>query len=374
MVVSACIDIGWRLTRSLPFNSTEERPVARMTVTLKEIAKDLGVSVVTVSKVLRNHEDIGKKTRDRVLKRAEELGYRPNLTARSLVTGRSSLVGLLVPDLIHPYFAEVARALAGTLRKQGLYLLICSSEGDPELERNQVEHLLSRRLDAIVVATVGGDEQGLQAIVKSRTPLVLIDRKVDIPNSHFVGTNDVAVGFLATEHLISMGCKRIAHLRGPDNSVGRKRLEGYKRALDKAGLPFRPELVTPVSNGDVDSKAQGADYTKTLLSASNRPDGLFCHSDPMAIGAIEMALSTGVRIPKDLAIIGCGNLHYNNSLRISLSSVDQKSERVGERAAQLIIDRVVRSKYDEEPELSSQTYANIQLKPELIVRESSRRK
>ncbi len=345
-----------------------------MAVTLKEIADDLGVSVVTVSKVLRNHEDISKKTRDLVLKRAKELGYRPNLTARSLVTGRSSLVGLLVPDLIHPFFAEVARAVAATLRKQGLYLLICSSEGDPDLERNQIEHLLSRRLDAIVIASVGGDEEILQAVVQSRTPLILIDRKVDIPKSHFVGSNDIMVGSLATEHLIAMGCKRIAHVRGPDNSVGQKRMEGYKRALSKAGLPFRPELVTPVSGGDVESKAQGAEYAKALFSGGTRPDGLFCHSDPMAIGAMASALEAGLRIPKDLAIIGCGNLHYDDSLVIPLSSVDQKSDRVGERAAQLILEQVVRGRYDEEPDASTQIFANIQLKPEIVVRESSRRK
>lgn len=345
-----------------------------MAITLKEIAKDLGVSVVTVSKVLRNHEDISKKTRERVLKRTKELGYRPNLTARSLVTGRSSLVGLLVPDLIHPFFAEVARSLAATLRKQDLYLLICSSEGDSELERNQVEHLLSRRLDAIVIAPVGADEELLEAVVDSRTPLILIDRKVDIPHSHFVGSNDVVVGSLATEHLIAMGCKRIGHLRGPDNSVGLKRLEGYKRALSKAGLPFRPELVTPISGGDVQSKVQGADYTRALFAARGRPDGLFCFSDPMAIGAMLSASEAGLRVPQDVAIIGCGNLHYDDVLRIPLSSIDQKSERVGERAAQIILEQVVRGRYDEEPDISATTFANIQLKPEVIIRESSRRK
>jgi len=345
-----------------------------MAVTLKDIAVDLGVSVVTVSKVLRNHEDISKKTRDRVLQRAKELGYRPNLTARSLVTGRSSLVGLVVPDLIHPFFAEVARSLAITLRKQSLYLLICSSEGDPELERHQVEHLLSRHLDAIVIASVGSDEEILQSIVNSRTPLIQIDRKVDISYSHFVGANDVMVGAMATEHLIEMGCRRIAHLRGPDNSVGNKRLEGYKKALTKAGIAFDAELITPVSTGDVDSKAQGAEYSRQLFAGSSKPDGLFCFSDPMAIGAMHSALEAGISIPKDLAMIGCGNLHYDNILRIPLSSVDQKSERVGQRAAELILEQVVRGRYDVEPELSSQSFANIQLKPEVIVRESSKRR
>jgi LacI family transcriptional regulator len=345
-----------------------------MAVTLKEIAKELGVSVVTVSKVLRNHEDISKKTRDRVLQRVKEVGYRPNLTARSLVTGRSSLVGLVVPDLIHPFFAEVARSLAATLRKQDLYLLICSSEGDPELERNQVEHLLSRHLDAIVIAPIGSDEQILQNVVNSRTPLILIDRKVDIPYSHFVGANDIMVGVMATEHLIAMGCKRIAHLRGPDNSVGKKRLEGYKKALTKAGIAFDPKLITPVSTGDVHSKDQAAEYAKRLFAGSSNPDGLFCFSDPMAIGALQSALEAGIRIPKDLAMIGCGNLHYDNVLRIPLSSVDQKSERVGQRAAELILEHAIRGRYDVELEQSSQTFANIQLKPELIVRESSKRR
>ena len=343
-----------------------------MAVTLKEIAEDLGLSAVTVSKVLRNHQDISMKTRDLVLAKVKQMGYRPNLIARSLVTGRSCLVGLLVPDLIHPFFAEVARALAATLRQHGLYLVICSSEGDQELERNQVEHLLSRHLDAIVIASVGGDEQVLQDVVQSGTPLILIDRKVKIPKTHFVGSNDILVGTLATEHLIAMGCKRIAHLRGPGNSVGDKRLQGYKQVLSKAGIPFLQELVSPTSTGDVHSKTQAAEYTRKLLLSSPRPDGLFCHSDPMAIGAMETALDMKIKIPQELAIIGCGNLHYDESLSIPLSSIDQRSARIGERAARIIIQQVVRGKYDLEPSAESQTFANIQLKPEVVVRASSR--
>ena len=343
-----------------------------MAVTMKEIAQDVGVSVVTVSKVLRNCEDISRATRDLVLDRARELGYRPNLTARSLVTGRSSLVGLLVPDLIHPFFAEIARSLAATLRMQGLYLLICSSEGDPELERQQVEHLLSRGLDAIVVAPVGSDEEHLRLVAASGTPLVLLDRQADVANAHFVGVNDLMVGTLATAHLISIGCKRIAHLRGPANSVGERRMEGYKRALAKAGIRFRPELVSDVSGPDVESRVIGAEATQLLLAQSSRPDGLFCFSDPMAIGAMQSALAAGVSIPKQLAIVGCGNLHYDESLRVPLSSIDQKSERIGERAAAIILEQVIRKKYDEKP-AGPVAYTRVNLKPELVVRQSSQR-
>jgi len=343
-----------------------------MAVTMKEIARDLGVSVVTVSKVLRHHSDISRKTRDRVLQRSRELGYRPNLTAVSLVTGRSSLVGLLVPDLVHPFFAEVARSLAMSLRERGLYLLICSSEGDAELEREQIEHLLSRRLDAIVVAPVGCDDAALECVTSSGTPLILIDRQSSIAQAHFVGVNDLQVGTMATEHLISIGCKRIAHLRGPENSVGLQRLEGYTKALKKAGLPFRPELISEISKGDVVSKSQGANETARLLHQTPRPDGFFCFSDPMAIGAMDTALKAGISIPKQLAVVGCGNLHYDASLRIPLSSIDQRSEKIGHRAADIILRLVLRNKNEEET--ASQTeIENVILRPQLVVRQSTTR-
>src|SRR5690348_18277418 len=122
---------------------------------MKDIADELGLSVVTVSKVLRNHPDIGEKTRNRVLKRVEELDYQPNELARSLVTGRSYLVGLVVPGLLHPFYAEVAQALSVAIGKKGYSLIITSSEEDPELERREIRQLLARRLDALVIASTG---------------------------------------------------------------------------------------------------------------------------------------------------------------------------------------------------------------------------
>src|SRR3954470_4150946 len=124
-----------------------------MSTRMKDIAKDLGVSVITISKVLRNHPDIGDETRERVLARVKELDYRPNFAARSLVTGRSYLVGLVVPDLLHPFFAEVAKSLSDVLRKNGYYLIVSSSEEDPDLEQQAVDHLLARQLDTLVIAS-----------------------------------------------------------------------------------------------------------------------------------------------------------------------------------------------------------------------------
>jgi LacI family transcriptional regulator len=124
-----------------------------MNIRMKDIAKDLGLSLITISKVLRNHPDIGDETRERVLARVKELDYRPNFAARSLVTGRSYLVGLVVPDLLHPFFAEVAKSLSEVLRRSGYYLIVSSSDEDPELEEVEINHLLARRLDILIVAS-----------------------------------------------------------------------------------------------------------------------------------------------------------------------------------------------------------------------------
>src|SRR6476660_5510957 len=206
-----------------------------MSTRMKDIARDLGVSVITISKVLRNHPDVGDETRERVLARVKELDYRPNLAARSLVTGRTYLVGLVVPDLLHPFFAEIAKSLSDVLKENGYYLIVSSSDEDPNLEEQEINQLLSRRLDALIIASCLSTVELFFRIEKQKTPYVLIDRSLPGLSANFVGVDDEAAGILATKHLIDIGCKRIAHIRGPETSPGIRRLEGYKRASPKAG-------------------------------------------------------------------------------------------------------------------------------------------
>jgi len=142
---------------------------------MKDIARDLGVSVVTVSKVLRNHSDIGEQTRQRVLKRIKDLNYQPNFAARALVTGRTYTVGLVVPDLVHPFFAQVAKGLSSALRKRGYSLILTSSEEDPELEAQEIVRLLARRLDAMVIASAQRTVESFRRIEEQKTPYVLVD-------------------------------------------------------------------------------------------------------------------------------------------------------------------------------------------------------
>ncbi len=334
-----------------------------MPTTMKDIARDLGVSVVTVSKVLRNHQDIGDETRKRVLERVKELKYTPNLAARGLVTGKTYLVGLIVPDLLHPFFAQIAKSLSRALLKKGYCLTISTSEEDPELEEHEVNRLLGRRLDALIIASARTDSASARRIQEEGPPFVLIDRSFPDLHANFVGVDDEAVGTLATQHLIDVGCTRIAHLRGPETSTGIGRLNGYLKTLAKNNLSALPGYISSQGSVDVNSRESGADLMRKLVALTPRPDGVFCYNDPMAIGAIHTILEAGLRVPEDVAVIGSGNLHYDAELRVPLSSIDQQTEMIGERAARLTLSLL---ETKTQPRNKS-----IIIQPQLVVRAST---
>jgi LacI family transcriptional regulator, galactose operon repressor len=337
-----------------------------MVTRLKDIAEELGVSVVTVSRALRDRPDIAKETKAKILERVKQLNYRPNLMARSLVTGRSSLVGLVVPDLIHPFFTEIAKSLAAALRKKDYFLIVSSSESDPQLEQDEIEHMLAHHLDCFVVASCQKEPDSLRKIGEAGVPLVLIDRSFPGFLSNFIGVNDHRAGEMAAEHLIAQGRKRIAHIRGPMTNVGNSRAEGYRDALRKHGLAVPDKYIVSCGEAsDSDGETRGKRAMEEILALKPRPDGIFCFNDTIAVGAMVGAIDAGLRIPGDIAILGCGNFHYSSKLRVPLSSVDQKSKEIGDRAAKMI------STLLEKPSARSRT---VILEPELIVRESSRLK
>jgi len=334
---------------------------------MKDIARELGVSVVTVSKVLRNHSDISEETRQRVLKRMKELHYRPNLAARALITGKTFTMGLIVPDLLHPFFAQVAKALSGVIRPRGYSLILSSSEEDPELEKQELEMLLTRRVDAILIASAQWTVESFRQIEDQQIPYVLIDRKFVGLAANFVGVNDEAAGMLATGHLIEQGCRRIAHIRGPEVSTAIGRAGGYRLALAQHGLtPLPGYVISMGASGDARGEAGGYEATRTLLGMDERPDGVFCYNDPTAMGAMHAILDAGLRIPEDIAVVGCGNIHYSDFLRVPLTTVDQNSESIGERAAELAL-ALIGAKKPVRPSI-------ISIEPTLVVRASSQRR
>ncbi|WP_321472002.1 LacI family DNA-binding transcriptional regulator [uncultured Paludibaculum sp.] len=334
-----------------------------MAARMKDIAMDLGVSLMTVSKALRNHSDISEETRQRVLRRARELNYEPNWIARSLATRRTFMVGVVIPDLMHSFFAEVAKGIARHLDPLGYQVVISNTDENPAAERRQVDLLVARHIDGLIIATAlpSWKQGGHAAFESAMTPYVLIDRLPAGLDANYVGVRDEELGEMATAHLVAQGCRRVAHLRGPATANSAGRLRGYKRALAKAGAEFRPEYVVQAGGGDM----SGFTAMRHLLSLPDPPDGAFCYNDPVAAGAIQAVLEHGLRVPGDVAIIGAGNVHYSDQLRVPLSTIDQGSGQLGEAAAELLV-RCIESKTPVKP-------SHVLIPPRLVVRESSRR-
>jgi len=334
-----------------------------MAVRMKDIAQDLDVSLMTVSKALRNHTDVAEETRRRVCQRANELGYEPNLIARTLAGHRSFLIGLVIPDLMNSFFAEVAKGVHRKLAPLGYQVAVCSSDENAETELRQVKLLLARKVDGVIIASAAPRaSRSLAQLLAKYGPLyVLIDRIIPKLKANFVGVKDDAIGALATEHLIGQGCTRIAHIRGPMVSTGGGRLLGYQRALAKHELKVLPEYVTSRAHRD----DTGYAAMQCLLQLRPRPDGVFCYNDPVASGAIMAILDAGLDVPGDIAVVGAGDVHYSSMLRVPLSTVNQSSLQIGEISAGLLL-QCIESKTPLPPQ-------RVFLRPRLVVRESSQR-
>jgi LacI family transcriptional regulator len=326
---------------------------------LKDIAKDLGLSPMAVSKALRGHKDIGEETREHVLRRARELNYRTDLVARSLVTGQSFLVGLIVPDLMQSFFAEIATAVANTLSPAGYHVVISNSGESAQTEAADIELLVSRKVDGLIVASAQDNSRFFSGL---KTPYVLIDRTVPGLKANYVGTQNEETGFLATDHLIEQGCRRVAHLKGPPISTGKEREAGYLRALRKRGHKIHRNLIVEAGHDDV----AGYVAMQRLLKSDAPPDGVFCYNDPVAIGALRAILDAGLSIPRDVAVVGVANMHFSDTLVVPLSTVDQCTEEMGREAAKRLLACM--------PENSPMTPNELRIAPKLIVRTSSRKR
>jgi len=331
-------------------------------IRLKDIAQELGVSTVTVSKVLRGNADIGERTRALVLKRMRELNYQPNMLARGLASGRSFAVGLVVPDLVHPFFGEFAKSLGGALRESGLALVLASSEEDPEIERHEIRTLLNRGVDILLVASSQNQMASELYFGEGKTPYLLIDRRFPGVGANFVGSDDVMVGELATRHLIELGRKRIAHIGGVGMSPSADRFHGYKKALAAARIDVPKNYVVTRERFEEIGDVAGYQAMQELLSRKVRPDAVFCYNDLSAIGAMKAAMDAGLRIPQDIAFVGCGNLRYAEYLKVPLTSIDHSTQEMGQIAAKLVLELV--SKPDQPPRVTL-------MEPKLVVRQSS---
>jgi LacI family transcriptional regulator len=334
-----------------------------MTTTMMDIARDLKVSVVTVSKVLRNQGRISEATRKRVLRRAKQLNYQMNWVARSLVTRRTYTIGLLLPEFTHSFFSEVARTVAETVRPHGYHVVISCFEEDPALEVSEAGSMMARQVDGLIIASAQPARSlGLFKQIQDRkVPYVLIDRPIAGVRASFVGVDNFAIGRLAARHLIDRGCRRVAHLRGPEVGIATERLGGYRRALAERGV--RGQACYVVAGGHSD--CSGYEGMRQLLKMQPAPDGVFCYNDPVAIGAMKAILEAGLKLPDDIAVVGAGNIHFSDVLAVPLTTVDQGTCRMGILAAELLLERIAPKR--------SMRPKKVLIPPKLVERESTRR-
>ena len=331
-----------------------------MPVTLADIAREIGVSKMTVSRAINNNPLISPETRERVLEVARRMNYQPNQHARALATNRSYLIGLIVPDLMNLYFAEVTRAIESVTRPAGFQLLICSSDEDVSRELEEVKTLL-QRTDGLIISSVfpPTETRAYRKMIKDGAKFVLVDRTMKQLGCPAVATDNVLVGRLATEHLIRLGHRRIGHLRGDGSSVSGDRFDGYKQALAKRKLRFEKNLVREC--GLLES--EGYEAMRSWLAESEVPEAIFAVNDPAAIGAMQAFEEVGLRAGKDVALVGAGNIHYGAMLRVPLTTISWSRRDMGQNAANLLIQLIEGKAENAKPE-------QIILPLELIIRDS----
>jgi LacI family transcriptional regulator len=334
---------------------------------MKDIARALNLSIVTVSKVLnKNDSNISEATRQRVLECAKKLDYRTNMAAKGLVTGKSKMIGLIVPELFHGFFGEVAAGMSDTLAEQGYGLILASSRDSETLESREIKQMLARSVDALVVASCASEEEGLLAANRD-VPVILLDRRVGRRGAFWlVGADDLLVGELATQHLVDTGRRRIGFVGAASFSPTSDRKDGYLAVLTRAGLKVPANGVVRLPRNEEANHVLGAQAMRQLLKLRPRLDAVFCYNDPTAWGATIAILETGLRIPDDIAILGCGNSVHNAFFQVPLTSVDLNAALMGQEAANLAL-RAIKER-SQKVEHASMA---LLLRPTLVVRRST---
>ncbi len=307
-----------------------------MKTSIKDIARAAGVSHSTVSRALSDSPLLNQATKARICRLAQEMGYSPDAAARSLVMGRTRTIGVVVTTIADPFAAEVVEGIERTAYAHGYSLILAASNDEPEREIAAVEMLRSKRTDAVIVTSsrVGALHQ--ERLRTAGVPVILLNShsQQQMPNAYSVCVDDAHGGRLATEHLIGLGHRRIAHVTGPaGHSPSADRLAGYRDALTDAGIDYDPAYVVG-GTGRLDS---GHEAHLSLLALCERPSAVFCYNDMTAIGLLSAAREAGVAVPRDMAVVGFDDIPFAAYAAPPLTTVAQPMFELGERAMNMAL-------------------------------------
>lgn len=341
------IGYHWRMTRI---------------VGIKDVARDAGVSVGTVSNAINRPDLVATETRDRVQAAIERLGYVRSEAARSLRAGQSRIIGQLVLDMANPFFADVAAGAARAAVAAGLRVMLCNSDNDPAEEAAYLSLFAEQRVRGVLLTPADPTGADLAVLRRHDIPFVLVDRVTSEGCS--VSVDDVAGGRMAGAHLFETGHKLIAYVSGPMSFAQcRDRRDGVRAALLAHGLPEDALVHIEADRMDV---ASGRDAGRRLLKLSRVPTAVFCANDLLALGVLQALYTAGVSVPGEMAIVGYDDIEFAGAAAVPLTSVRQPSAEMGQIAAGLLVEEVTASPGQQH------RHRRVVLEPELIVRESSR--
>lgn len=326
---------------------------------MRDVAQRAGVSVSTVSHVVNNSRAVSSEARVQVEQAMADLGYRPNALARSLRRQKTHSLGMIVPDNANPFFAEIARGIEDYGFDRGYSIILCNSDGNLQKQAAYVELLVERRVAGILFVAAGVSTELVHDLQLQRLPLVVIDREVPGVAVDTVQTNHYQGGQLATEHLLTLGHRRIACIAaGSDLSPSAERVTGYRDTLAAHGLPNDPDLVVL---GDFQFES-GYRATAQLLALPQPPTAVFACNDLMAVGCISAATALGLRVPDDLAVVGFDDIRLASFTNPPLTTIHQPKREIGRLAMEMLLART------NEPDAPPR---RARLETRLVVRQSS---
>lgn len=310
-----------------------------MVTTLKDVAQRAGVSIKTVSNVIHGNVHVKEEKRERVQRAIEELNYQPNLPARFLRTGRVGVLALAIPDLSNPYFSDIGNAIIAAAAERSYTVLLDHTGGERASERLVINGLRPHLIDGVILSPLALEREDLQPS-HVNIPLVLLGERVfNVPYDH-VAIDNVEAARLATNHLLSLGKRRIAAIGAQEMLSGetaRLRLRGYSEALKSAGLGFDPQLVV---QADSYHRSDGMQAMERLLALNDPPDAVFCFNDLLALGAMRLLLTCGYRIPEDVAVVGFDNIEDGNYSTPSLTTIAPDKGEIAQLAVQFLLERI----------------------------------
>lgn len=328
-------------------------------IKMRDVAQRANVSIKTVSRVVNNEGEISNATRERVLATIDEMGYRPNLLARSLVTQRTRTIGLVIPDICNPFWGEVTRGVEDVARQQDFRIVISNTDMDVREEVRALDLLDAYSTDGVIIITVTRDEETIRRHAE-RHPIVVYNTLFEHLNVLHVTPSTYQGGRMATQHLISKGHRVIGMVTsGSSDPIKINRVRGYHDVLIENGVAFSRKRVEMVANGNL---VNGYVATKKLLTEQPDITALFCYNDQLAIGALRACSELGRKVPRDCAIIGFDDIEYAAHTSPALTTIRLDKREIGRSAMRLLIGKIEHPNKDFPP---------VEIDAELIVRESS---